>query len=134
MIKCMYMKQPTIETSVFGAESVEMKHGMETLRGLQYRLRMMGIPIEGPSYIYGDNMYVIQNTQRPENTIRKNSNSICYHDTRKSVAMGEALTTHIPTGDNRADLLIKGLYGKKWGYHVSNLIYSIYDDHILKIN
>ena len=53
---------------------------------------------------------------------------------RESVEMGESLTTPIPTGDNRADLLIKGLYGKKWGYHVSNLIYSIYDDHILKIN
>ena len=28
-------KQPKIETSFFGAEFVAMKHGMETLRGLQ---------------------------------------------------------------------------------------------------
>jgi hypothetical protein len=32
--------QPTIETSVFGAEFVAMKHGIETLRGLRYKLRM----------------------------------------------------------------------------------------------
>ena len=38
-------RQPTIETSVFGAEFVAMKQGMETLRGLRYKLRMMGVPI-----------------------------------------------------------------------------------------
>ena len=51
-------KQATIETSVFGAEFVAMKQGMEALRGLRYKLRMMGVPISGPSYIYGDNMSV----------------------------------------------------------------------------
>ena len=56
-------KQPTIETSVFDADFVAMKIGMENLRGLWYKLRMMGIPLSGPSYIYGDNMYVIHNMQ-----------------------------------------------------------------------
>ena len=44
-------KQATIETSVFGAEFVAMKHGIETLRGLRYKVRMMGIPLTGPLYI-----------------------------------------------------------------------------------
>ena len=48
-------RQPTIETSVFGAEFVAMKHGIETLRGLRYKLRMMGVPLTGPTFIYGDN-------------------------------------------------------------------------------
>ena len=68
---------------------------------------MMGIPIEGPSYIYVDNMSVIHNTQQPESTISKKSNSICYHAMRESIVMGESLVTHIPTGDNCADLLKK---------------------------
>ncbi len=46
--------QATIETSVFGAEFVAMKQDMECLRGLHYKLRMMGVAISGPSYIYGD--------------------------------------------------------------------------------
>jgi hypothetical protein len=37
-------KQATIETSVFGAEFVAMKHGIEELRGLRYKLRMWGFP------------------------------------------------------------------------------------------
>jgi hypothetical protein len=66
-------KQATTETSVFGAEFVAMKQGMECLQGLRYKLRMMGVAILGPSYIYGDNMSVIHNTQRPESTMLKRS-------------------------------------------------------------
>ena len=44
-------KQATIETSVFGAEFVAMKYDIEKLRGLQYKLCMMGIPLTGPSYL-----------------------------------------------------------------------------------
>jgi hypothetical protein len=72
-------KQVTIETSVFGAEFVAMKQGMETMCGLQYKLWMMGIPISGPSYLYSDNMLVIHNTQSPESLLKKKSDSICYH-------------------------------------------------------
>ncbi len=43
--------QPTIETSVFDAEFVAMKHGIEALRGLRYKLRMMGVPLTGPAFI-----------------------------------------------------------------------------------
>jgi len=46
-------KQATIVTSVFGADFVAMKHGIKMLRGLRYKVRMMGIPLTGPSYIRG---------------------------------------------------------------------------------
>ena len=88
-------KQSTIETSVFGAEFVAMKVAMEVMRGLRYKLRMMGVPVTGPTYTYGDNMSVIHNTQRPESTLKKKSNSICFHAIRESVAMGEMATAHI---------------------------------------
>ena len=42
-------KQSTLETSVFGAEFVAMKQGIDALRGLRYKLRMMGITISSPS-------------------------------------------------------------------------------------
>jgi hypothetical protein len=58
----MSKKQATIETSVFGAEFVAMKHGIKTLRGLRYKVRMMGIPLTGPSYIYGDNKSQVTNS------------------------------------------------------------------------
>ncbi len=41
-------QQATIVTSVFGAEFVAMKHRIEMLRGLRYKIPMMGIPLSGP--------------------------------------------------------------------------------------
>jgi hypothetical protein len=35
--------QPTVGSSVFGAEFVAMNNGIETCRGLHYKLRMMGV-------------------------------------------------------------------------------------------
>jgi hypothetical protein len=53
--------QSTIETSVFGAKFCAMKHGIENLRGIRYKLRMMGVPIDGAARIFGDNMSVVTN-------------------------------------------------------------------------
>ena len=100
-------KQPTIETSVFGAEFMAMKHGMETLQGLRYKFRMMGVPISGPSYIYGDNISIIHNMECLESTLKKKSNEICYHAIHESVAMGESRTGHVVTAENPADLATK---------------------------
>ena len=54
-------KQSTIEISVFGTEFVAMKHDIDALRGLRYKLRMMGILISGFLYINGDNVSVVHN-------------------------------------------------------------------------
>ena len=121
-------RQATIETSVFGAEFVAMKQGMEALRGLRYKLRMMGVPLSGPSYIYGDNMSVVHNTQRPESTLKKKSNSICYHAVREAVAMKECLTGHIPSQNNPADLCTKVIPGgQKRNHLVSLILYDLGD-------
>ncbi len=123
-------KQATIETSVFGAEFVAMKLGMEALRGLRYKLRMMGVKLDGPSFAYGDNMSVIHNTQRPESTLKKKSNQICYHAVREAVAMGELLTGHISTHENPADLATKIIPGgTKRDHLVGKVLYDIVDDH-----
>jgi hypothetical protein len=122
-------KQATIETSVFGAEFVAMKHGIEKLRGLRYKLRMMGIPLTGPSYIFADNKSQVTNATIPESTLKKKCNSICYHAVRESVAMGESLITHIRSEDNLSDLMTKVIHGTKRRRLVGNILYDIYDDH-----
>ena len=59
LIDWLSKKQATIESSVFGAEFIAMKTGVEALRGIRYKLRVMGVPLTGPTYIYGENMSVI---------------------------------------------------------------------------
>ncbi len=95
-------RQATIETSVFGAEFVAMKHGIEKLWGLCYKLCMLGIPLTGPSFIYADNKSQAQvtNSTIPELTLKKKCNSICYRVVQESIAMSESLITHIDSEDN----------------------------------
>ncbi|KAL7448040.1 hypothetical protein ACHAXS_000123, partial [Conticribra weissflogii] len=59
-------QQATSETGVFGAEFVAMKTGVDTLRGLRYKLRMMVVATGVATHVYGDNMSVITNTCKPE--------------------------------------------------------------------
>ncbi|KAL7447904.1 hypothetical protein ACHAXS_000105, partial [Conticribra weissflogii] len=66
-------QQNTFETGIFGAEFVAMKTGVDTMRGLSYTLRMMSVAIDGNTHIYGDNMFVIKNTSKPESTLNKKS-------------------------------------------------------------
>ena len=121
-------RQSTIETSVFGAEFVALKTGMEALRGIRYKLRMMGVAINGPSYVYGDNMSVINNTQRPESTLKKKSNAICYHACREAVAMREMVTGHIRSELNPADLATKVIPGgQKRNFLLSLVLHDIAD-------
>ena len=101
-----------IEGSVFGAEFVAMKTGVEALRGIRYKLRMMGVPLTVPNYVYGDNMYLIYNTSRPQSSLKKKRNSICYHAVHEVVASGQCLTMHCKTGDNYSDTTTKVLYGQ----------------------
>ena len=112
MIDWLSKKQSIVETSLFGSEFCTMKHGIENLCGTHYKLRIMGVPIKGPSYLNRDNMSVVTNVSKPELTLRKKSNLICYHAVREAIAMGEALVTHSPTKKNLADLFTKVLYGQ----------------------
>ena len=113
---------------MFGVDFVSKKIVMETLQGIRYKLIMMGVPISGPPYIYGENMSVIHNTQRPESTLKKNCNYICYQDFVSLLRWLILYKVHVGTNKNSADLATKVLYGGKHGFYVSRLIYEIYDD------
>ena len=105
----MSKKQGSCETSTFGSEFVAMKQCCEYLRGLRYKLRMMGIPVEGPTYIFGDNQSVLYNTSIPESTLQKKAQSICYHFVREGVAKNEWLTGYVNAKENPVGILTKPL-------------------------
>ena len=42
-------KQSTVEASTFGSEFVALRVGVEMNDGLRYKLRIMGVPIKGPT-------------------------------------------------------------------------------------
>jgi len=45
-------RQTTVESSTFGSESIAMRQGIDMSEVLQYKLRMMGVPIDGSTKMY----------------------------------------------------------------------------------
>ena len=106
-----------------------MKACCEYLRGLRYKLRMMGIPVEHCCFIYGDNKSVLNNTTAPESTISKKHLSIAYHFVREGCANDEWRTGYISTDQNAADIATKPLpYGADRRRKIRKLICDIYPE------
>ena len=53
-----------------------MKNAVELVEALQYKLRMFGVPIEGPTNVFFDNELVYKNVSTPESVLKKNHHSI----------------------------------------------------------
>ena len=120
-------KQTSVETSSFGSEFTAMKQCCEYIKGLKYKLQMMGIPCDEPAYIEADNQSVLCNTTIPDSTLKKKSQSIAYHMVREGAARDEWRTAYISTHDNEADLLTKQLpSGPKRKGFIMNLIHHIF--------
>ena len=73
---------------MFGLELIAMKTAVEMVEGLWYKLRMMGIKVDGSTNVFCDNESVVKNTTRPESTLKKKHNVIAYHPVHKAQAAG----------------------------------------------
>jgi len=60
----------------------------QVLESLRYKLRMFGIPLEGPVNTFCDNSSVVTNATMPESMLKKKHNSITYHCAREAIAAG----------------------------------------------
>jgi hypothetical protein len=96
--------QSTVESSTFGSEFVALRILVEMLEALCYKLRMFGIPIDGPTNAFCDNKSVVTNSPVPTFTLKKKHNSIAYHSVREAVASGVLRVAKVHTSENLADL------------------------------
>jgi hypothetical protein len=121
-------KQNSCETSTFGSEFVAMKQATEYVRGLRYKLRMMGIMVDEPAFVYRDNQSVLANTTNPSSTLKKKFNAIVYHFVQEGCAQNEWWTAYVNTHDNVADLLTKPLAGPRHQKFVQMVLHHIYSE------
>ena len=103
-----------------------MKQDTEYIRGLRYKLRMMGITMDEPTFVFGDNQSVLANTTNPTSTLKKKLNAIAYHFFRKGVARDKWRSAYINIEDNVADMLTKPLSGPKRQIFFSMVLHHIY--------
>jgi hypothetical protein len=106
-------KQNTVETSTFGAEFVALRIAVELIKAQRYKLRMMGVPIDGPCTLFCDNEAAVKNSTIPESTLKKKHNAIAYHRVREAVASETIRIAYIHTSLNLADMFTKPLTSEK---------------------
>jgi len=100
-------RQNTVEAASFGSEFNALKIAVEMVEEIRYKLRMFGIPIVGPALVLCDNKSVVSNSSRPESTLKKRHNSICYHQVREAAAAKYIVVSWIEGKDNIADVFTK---------------------------
>ena len=102
-------RQNSVETSTFGSEFTACKQAVEMIKGLRYKLRMFGVPLEGPASMYCDNEAVYKNISIPSSVLNKKMHGISYHYCREAVADGTCRIAKEDTETNLADLFTKVL-------------------------
>ena len=63
--------EKTVETATYGSEFMVARHACEQIMDLGYTLRMIGIRIDGPSWMFGDNSSVINSSTITHYTLNK---------------------------------------------------------------
>lgn len=76
---------------------------------MRYKLRIFGIPIDGPTNVLGDNERVVNAASKVEARLNKKHNAICYHAVREACEAGWVRVGWEPTETNIADLFTKML-------------------------
>ena len=104
-------KQPTVETATYGSEFSAGKTATQQIIGLRNTLRYLGVPVKGPTYLFGDNEAVVTSASVPDSVLGKRHHGLAYHYTREAIAAGITAFHHLAGALNPADIL-----SKHWGY------------------
>ena len=100
-------RQNTCESSTFGSEFVALRTARDLIVALRFKLRMFGVPINGPTNVYCDNQGVVKNASLPESVLNKKHNAINYNVVREAVAGGIMRVGKEDGTTNLADLFTK---------------------------
>ena len=79
-------------------------------------LRLLGVTLDGPTLMLGDNMSVVLNTTVPSSVLKKKHNAIAYHRVREAIAAKVMRFAYIKSEENVSDILTKPLSNEKLHY------------------
>ena len=106
-VKSYSKRQSSVQTSTFGAEFVSLKRAVEEAITIRYYLRSMGVKVQKPTVIYGDNLSAIKNTIEPGSPLKKKYLALAYHFRCEHYSSGIVYIRKIDTKENVADPQLK---------------------------
>lgn len=102
-------RQNQVESATYGSEFMAARQATEQIIDLRYTLRMLGVPLDGPAWMFGDNKSVVTSSTIPHSVLGKRWNALSYHRCREAIAADIIRFEHMPGTENPADILTKSL-------------------------
>ena len=98
-------RQATVETATYGSEFVVARIATEQIIDIRTTLRYLGVDIQGPSFLFGDNQSVVTSSTVPSSVLNKRSSALNYHRVREAIAATILKFLDIPGKENPAYIL-----------------------------
>ena len=122
LIDAFSKQQNQVKSTTYGSEFMATCQAMEQIIDLCYTLCMLGVPLEGPSWLFGNIKSVMMSSMIPHSSLNKHWNALSYHKVCEAITSGFMHFKHIPTGENPTDILTKPLPWHKACVHVEPLL------------
>ena len=89
---------------------------------------MMGIPVEGSTFVFEDKQLVLSNVLKPYSSLKIKSSSIAFRFVLEGVEKDKWRTNYLNTALNPTDICKKSLPGKgKRARFTSHILHYIYE-------
>jgi hypothetical protein len=124
-IRWISKRQKTVETSTYGSELVTSRVATELILEIRYRLRSLGVALDGPALMLGDNMSVVLNTTVSSSVLKKKHNASVYHLVREAIAERIMRFAYIKSVENVSDVLTKSLRNEKFHYLMKKWLFRV---------
>jgi Reverse transcriptase (RNA-dependent DNA polymerase) len=102
-------RQGAIATSTYTAEMAAAKTAAEEAISIRYMLRSLGVPVEGRTYLWGDNLGSLMSTDNPGAQCKKKHSQVAFHYVRECNAAGITDVRKVHTDFNLSDPFTKPL-------------------------
>jgi hypothetical protein len=102
-------RQATVQTATYASEFIAGRAALDESIAIRYELCMLGAPLDGRIWMFGDNKSMIDSSSMPAGRLTKRHLLLSWHHLREKVAMGVVYCLHIGSKENVADCLIKHL-------------------------
>ena len=102
-------RQGSVETATYATEFIAGRVCVDEVIQTRFELRMLGAPLDGPAWVFGDNQSMINSSMLPEGRLTKRASALSFHRVREQVCMGVVYLFHIAGNLNITDCMTKFL-------------------------
>jgi hypothetical protein len=118
-------RQSTVETATYASEFIAGRAALDESIAIRYELRMLGAPLDGPIWMFGDNKSMINSAAEPSGRLTKRHLILSWHQLREKAAMGMVHYLDVGSKENIADCLTKHLaHTSLWALIKEHLFYQ----------